>query len=43
MILRVWHGWTTDENADAYQQLLTTSIVPGIISEAIPGMASGAE
>ena len=39
MILRVWHGWTTDENADAYQQLLTTSIVPGIISEAIPGLA----
>ena len=38
MILRVWHGWTTSENADAYQQLLTTSIVPNIISRAIPGL-----
>ena len=38
MILRVWHGWTTSENADAYQQLLTTSIVPSIISRAIPGL-----
>ncbi len=38
MILRVWHGWTTTENADAYQQLLTTTIVPSIISRAIPGL-----
>jgi len=38
MILRIWHGWTTSENAEAYQQLLTTSVVPGIISEAIPGL-----
>ena len=38
MILRVWHGWTTSENADAYQQLLTTSIVPSIIAKAIPGL-----
>ena len=38
MILRVWHGWTTSENADAYQHLLTTSIVPSIISRAIPGL-----
>lgn len=22
MILRIWHGWTTHENADAYEQLL---------------------
>ncbi len=39
MILRVWHGWTTSENADAYEELLTTSIVPGIISRTIPGLA----
>ena len=38
MILRVWHGWTTSENAAAYQQLLTTSIVPSIISREIPGL-----
>jgi hypothetical protein len=24
MIARVWHGWTTPANADAYETLLTT-------------------
>ncbi len=30
MITRIWHGWTTFENADAYEQLLRTKILPGI-------------
>lgn len=30
MISRIWHGWTTPANADAYQNLLTTKILPGI-------------
>jgi heme-degrading monooxygenase HmoA len=30
MISRIWHGWTTPTNADAYQHLLTTKILPGI-------------
>lgn len=30
MITRVWHGWTTFDNADAYQELLRTKILPGI-------------
>jgi heme-degrading monooxygenase HmoA len=30
MIARTWHGWTTPENADAYEQLLKTKILPGI-------------
>ena len=30
MIARIWHGWTKPENADAYQQLLKTKILPGI-------------
>ena len=38
MIVRMWHGWTTPENADTYQQLLSTAIVPGIMSRAIPGL-----
>ena len=38
MIVRIWHGWATTVNADAYQRLLDTSIVPGIISKAIPGL-----
>ena len=39
MIVRIWHGWTTTESADEYQQLLETSIVPGIVSKAILGLA----
>ena len=30
MISRVWHGWTTRENADAYQDSLTAEVLPGI-------------
>jgi heme-degrading monooxygenase HmoA len=30
MIARVWRGRTTRENADAYQELLGTTILPGI-------------
>jgi heme-degrading monooxygenase HmoA len=30
MISRVWHGWTTHANADAYQKLLHDEILPGI-------------
>jgi heme-degrading monooxygenase HmoA len=30
MIGRVWHGWTTRGNADAYEALLRTKILPGI-------------
>lgn len=30
MIERVWHGWTTPENADEYERLLTEEIVPEI-------------
>jgi antibiotic biosynthesis monooxygenase (ABM) superfamily enzyme len=30
MIARVWHGRTTRENAAAYEDLLGTTILPGI-------------
>ena len=30
MISRLWRGWTTRENADAYETLLRTNILPGI-------------
>ena len=30
MITRVWHGWTSPEAADAYEELLRTKILPGI-------------
>ena len=30
MIARLWHGRTTADNADAYEDLLHTTILPGI-------------
>jgi len=30
MISRLWHGWTSLENADAYEDLLRREILPGI-------------
>jgi len=33
---RIWHGWTTLENADTYQQLLHDEIFPGIEAKNIP-------
>jgi hypothetical protein len=30
MICRLWRGWTTHENASAYEMLLRTRILPGI-------------
>jgi heme-degrading monooxygenase HmoA len=30
MIIRIWHGYTNPDNADAYQHLLTSKILPGI-------------
>jgi heme-degrading monooxygenase HmoA len=35
MISRVWHGWTSRENADSYQKLLRDEILPGI--HRVPG------
>ena len=37
MIARVWHGWTTPENAPAYEALLLSEILPGIARKGIPG------
>jgi hypothetical protein len=30
VIARWWRGWTTHENAEPYQELLRTTILPGI-------------
>lgn len=30
MISRIWHGWTTAENADKYESLLRADVLPGI-------------
>lgn len=33
----MWRGWTTLDNADAYQQIVLTEVIPGIESRKIPG------
>jgi hypothetical protein len=37
MICRIWHGWTSSGNADAYEHLLRTEIFQGIAGRDIPG------
>ena len=37
MLGRVWHGWTSPENADRYEQLLKEEIFPGIADKKVPG------
>ncbi len=37
MISRIWHGWTTPENADAYERLLRSEIFAGIAARTIEG------
>ena len=39
MINRIWHGWTSKDNADAYQQLLESEIAPGITGRQIAGLS----
>ena len=39
-IKRIWHGWTTLENADQYQSLLYNEVFPGIEAQNIPGYQS---
>ena len=34
---RIWHGWTTRENAGAYEELLRSEIFQGIASRRIEG------
>jgi heme-degrading monooxygenase HmoA len=37
MISRIWHGWTTPANADAYEALLKSEIFAGIQDREIAG------
>jgi len=37
MISRIWHGWTTAANADAYEELLKSEIFIGIKNRKIAG------
>ena len=37
MISRIWHGYTTPENADIYETLLKGEVIVGIKGRDIPG------
>ncbi|MDQ3751097.1 MAG: antibiotic biosynthesis monooxygenase [Acidobacteriota bacterium] len=37
MISRIWHGWATKENADAYEKLVSTRVLPGIAERKFAG------
>jgi hypothetical protein len=37
MIARIWHGWTSPSNADAYESLLRTEIFVGIKDRHLAG------
>lgn len=38
MITRIWQAWTTPENADRYEHLLTKKIFPAIRARQIRGL-----
>ncbi|WAZ26284.1 antibiotic biosynthesis monooxygenase [Streptomyces cinnabarinus] len=40
MICRMWRGWTTNENADAYERIVRGQVIPGIEARRIPGFLS---
>jgi antibiotic biosynthesis monooxygenase (ABM) superfamily enzyme len=37
MICRLWRGWTTPGNADAYEKLVRGEVIPAIEARRIPG------
>jgi antibiotic biosynthesis monooxygenase (ABM) superfamily enzyme len=39
MIARIWHGYTTPQNADAYESMLKPELLPGISK--VPGYRGG--
>ena len=37
MICRLWRGWATPGNADAYERIVRNEVIPGIEARRIPG------
>ena len=37
MIARIWHGWTTKENAEVYEELLKSEVFPSIEVKKVKG------
>lgn len=40
MICRIWHGWTTPQNAAGYEAVVREQVIPGIEARGIPGFRS---
>ena len=40
MVGRIWHGWTTFQNADVYEDILKSEVLPGIAAMKIEGYRS---
>jgi heme-degrading monooxygenase HmoA len=40
MICRLWRGWTTPANADAYEAIVRGEVIPAIEARRIPGFLS---
>lgn len=38
MIFRIWHGWASRDDADAYGRLVDEEVVPGIVERGISGL-----
>jgi hypothetical protein len=37
MTARIWRGWTTSQNADAYERIANTQALPDIAARDLPG------
>jgi antibiotic biosynthesis monooxygenase (ABM) superfamily enzyme len=37
VIARIWRGWTTPENANAYQRIVSQEVLPGIAARNLDG------
>jgi hypothetical protein len=37
VILRYWRGWTTPDNADAYEKIVSEQVLPGIATRGLDG------
>ena len=37
-VCRLWRGWTTPENAAAYERIVRGEVIPGIEARRIPGV-----
>ena len=38
MILRLWSGWTSGHNTQAYDDVLNTEVAPGIVARDLAGL-----